>query len=82
MARENVEAHQKDRHLYSDSATYTENPQQLILEGNIRLESETGAKFKCDKLTLDIKEEKIMAEGMSALGGSVEIRIPIDLLKK
>ena len=77
IAKGNVEAHQKENNLYSDKAVYTENPQELVLEGNIELENGQGAKFKCDKLTLDIKGEKVDAKGLKGQGGVIEINIPL-----
>ncbi len=77
IAEGHVEAHQKDNHLYSDKAQYKENPQELILEGNVELAHKKGASFKCDLLTLDIKEETVNAKGFQNQGGSVEITIPL-----
>jgi len=63
IARKNLKADQKDKHLTADQATYTEEPQKLVLEGNVHLSRDDGSWLKCNKMTLMIKEETVEAEG-------------------
>ena len=58
-----VKVHQKDKHAFGDRATYTEEPQQLFVENNVRLERDDGSWMTCDFLTLHVKEETVEAEG-------------------
>lgn len=59
----NVEVHQKDKHAFGDKATYTEKPQTIFVESNVRLERDDGSWMTCDFLTLHVKEETVEAEG-------------------
>lgn len=77
IAKGNVKANQKDKYLYSDVVTYTEKPQKLLLEGNIRLGNEKGINLSCDRLTLYIEEERIHAEGLPYQGGLLQIELPL-----
>ena len=63
-AKGNVQAHQKDNHIFSDMATYTEPDQILVLENNVKLEKEKEATVRCKKMILNIKEESIDAKGI------------------
>jgi lipopolysaccharide export system protein LptA len=77
VAKGKVQANQKDKYFFSDMVTYTEKPQKLVLEGNIKLGNEKGMKMNCDRLTLYIEEERVHAEGIASKGGLVEIQIPL-----
>lgn len=63
-AKGNVQAHQKDNHIFSDMATYTEPNQILTLENNVRLEKENEAEVKCKKMILNIKDESVDIKGI------------------
>ena len=71
VARGQVIAEQKDKKLTSDSATYIENPQKLILEGNVTLGSQKGSSVSCKKLILNIKKEEVEIQE-----GTFEIKLP------
>ncbi|OQA18673.1 MAG: LPS-assembly protein LptD [bacterium ADurb.Bin363] len=59
----NVKVHQKDKHVSCDKATYTEDPQTILMENNVRLEKDDGSWMTCDKMTLHVKEETMEGEG-------------------
>jgi len=63
IALGNVKVHQKDKHAFGDRATYTEEPQQLLVENNVRLERDDGSWMTCDILIIHVKEETVEAEG-------------------
>jgi lipopolysaccharide export system protein LptA len=63
IANSNVKVHQKDKHAYGDKGTYTEKPQTILVEGNVRLEKDDGSWMTCDQLTIHVKEETVEADG-------------------
>lgn len=58
-----VKVEQSDKHVYCDKATYTEDPQIILMENNVKLERDDGSWMTCDKMTLHVKEETVEGEG-------------------
>ena len=58
-----VRVDQGDKHVSCDKATYTEDPQTILMENNVKLERDDGSWMTCDKMTLHVKEETVEGEG-------------------
>lgn len=58
-----VKVDQNDKHVSCDKATYTEDPQTIVMENNVKLERDDGSWMTCDKMTLHVKEETVEGDG-------------------
>ncbi len=63
IASGKVRVDQSDKHVSCDKATYTEDPQTILMENNVKLERDDGSWMTCDKMTLHVKEETVEGEG-------------------
>jgi len=61
VALGNVKVNQEDKNAVSSKATYYENGQKIVLEGNPRL-WQKGDVLKGDKITLFLNEDRILVE--------------------
>jgi lipopolysaccharide export system protein LptA len=59
----NVEFHQKDKHIYADSADYVSSPPTVILTNNVKFKKDDGSSLLCHKFTLDIDDNTFDADG-------------------
>ena len=62
-AQGRVEAHQLDKHVYGDRASYVASPETLTMTGNVLLERDDGSWLKCTKMTMDLKANKFSSVG-------------------
>ncbi|OGL45755.1 MAG: lipopolysaccharide transport periplasmic protein LptA [Candidatus Schekmanbacteria bacterium RBG_16_38_11] len=61
VALGNVKVNQEDKNAVASKATYYENGQKIVLEGNPRL-WQKGDVLKGDKITLFLNEDRILVE--------------------
>lgn len=63
VAKGNVKAEQENRTAWGDEAVYTDPDELLVITGNIRLQTAEGESFRCDKVTISLKENWVEAVG-------------------
>ena len=66
VAAGNVKAVQKRGTAEADSATFLVNDEVLTVAGNVRMTTDKGETFRCDKITISLKDNWLEAEGQVA----------------
>lgn len=59
----NVEFHQKDKHIYADSADYISFPPTVTLQSNVQFKKDDGSSLLCHKFVLHIDDNTFDADG-------------------
>jgi len=66
VAAGNVKAVQKRGTAEAESATFLVNDEVLTVAGNVRMTTDKGETFRCDKITISLKDNWLEAEGQVA----------------
>ncbi|OQA14663.1 MAG: LPS-assembly protein LptD [bacterium ADurb.Bin363] len=80
IAKGKVAAHQKDKHIYGDMATYISYPQNITLQGSVRLTRDDGSSMECAKLVMDLDTHKFQA--MRSSRSQIKVNFYYDKKKK
>jgi len=63
VAKGNVKAEQEKRTAWAENAVYTDSDELLVITGNVRMETAEGESFRCEKVTISLKENWVEASG-------------------